>query len=621
MAFQLKTFKQILEEGLSYVTGHSAITDINPGSVIRTVWEAVALEMAQIHVQMQSLLNLFSIDKASGTDLDERAQDFGLERERSTASAGVVTVGDSALSASDYVFSTLATALTTGSTQVQVQTADYADFPASGFVIIDRGNASREKLEYSSKTGPDLLNLVGNPGFSHSINAEVHLSTVGVDRNIVSGTQVKTVAGTEVIFRTTEAATLLDGDLSVDISIESRTTGASANVLATRIVSFVQAPFPTATVTNQEATSGGQDTETDQAFRARIKESQQALSSATATRIETAALSVVLETTGQRVFNAKIVEPINPGESDLYISDGTATYAATTQNQDEDDILVFDAEAGTLRSVLSNWPIVSDSEALYVTLEQGVADAVTATTITDGGKSWTANEWTGYIVFDANQKRYTVDSNTTDTLTVTPVNAGDEPVLGAIALLHPSFSTTYPTGSKLVKDTDYIINNTNGQLELTAASFPNGLSLHDVLLARYDSGGPTPAYTYYDGLLQEVQRVINGDPLDLDNYPGIKAAGSKVRILVPSVVSVSVDVSISAGADVDEGTLRPLVASAILDYINARDIGDDIRLARIIAAAMSVDGVEDVIVNTPSSNIVVTESQLAKTNSSLITVT
>lgn len=620
MALQFKHFKEILEDWLSYIIGHSEITDINVGSVTRTYGEATALEVAQGYVQMNILKNLFSISRTFGDDLDERALDYGadLVRYQPTQSFGVITVGDSDLTSADTAFSTLATALVSGlSTQAQIQVADYASFPSTGSIIIARGlTGERELIVYSSKTAPDLLDLVTTPVNNHAIGATVHLSTIGTDRTIAAGTVVKTESP-ELKFETTEIATLYDGDYRVlNVPTQSQETGTANNISPGQIVYFETPPFPTATVTNPDRYFGGIDLESDSAFQARIKNYIRNLSSSTAYKILSKTLNVQIASTGQRVVTAKVVEPIAPGELVVYINDGTTTYVPSTVSVTQTEVLLSVAEAGQTRATIKNWPLVSGTERLFVSLERGTTSAVGSGLLTDATKTWTTNQWVGYNVKDENNVIFSITANTATTLTL--LETTPDPQLGAYAIFDPS-NTLYPTGSLLDAAVDYEINSTRGDIELTSTSFPTGLQAQDTLLAYYN--GVTAAYVYYDGLLQEVQKVLNGDPKDFATYPGEIAGGTICIVTTPVIVTIDVYATMSAQAGIDELAIREDVRTAILNYINNLSIGDDVLRSSIIAAAKGVSGVYDFVLVTPATNVVITDSQLAKTTTANINIT
>lgn len=616
MALQFKHYREILDDWLSYVTAHSSITDINPGSIARDIGEASALEIAQVYLQLQSILNLFSIDKASGEDLDERAQDFGETRIQPTKSVGALTIGDSNLTIASVAYSTLAAPLTAGvSTTAQIQASEWAAFPASGSIVVDRANAVRELIPYTSKTGPDLLNLVGTPTNSHSLGATVAKSTTGTDRPIAQDTIVQTGASPVLQFVTTVAAVLYDGDYqTTNVLAQSKSTGAANNVAGGTINTFASKPFPTATVTNPSNFQGGLDLESDVAFRARIKNDQQALSSSTKLRIETAALGVQIST-GQRVISAKLIEPITPGSMMLYISDGTSSYTPTSVNILASEFPIAVAKLGSRRGALKYWPLVANTERLYVSRDRGVTTSVGAGSLVDTTQTWTTNIYAGWKVKDGNNNVFSIVSNTATAL----VLASGTPQFGSYAIFDGSNTLYGSGGSLMLAGTDYTMNETTGEFELSVAIFPSGLLPNDCVLAYYNGAGA--AYSHYDGLLREVQRVINGDPSDLTNYPGVKAAGTKVNITAPTIIVVTVTGTLSSQIGVDELTIRSSVVNTILNYINNLPIGNDVILANIIRAAMSVTGAYDFQLQVPTANVPIDDTQLAKTTVANITVT
>ncbi len=604
MPLQFRHFKNIVSTTTSYIVGHSSLTDLNPGSVVRTLCEAFSLELSEVYVQVQNLLNLFSIDKATGDDLDERALDFLASRQSPTKSFGAVAIGDQNLTPANAAQTTLSVAASSGANSLTV--SGTGGFPATGTLIIDRGFGTRERVGYTLFGGTTFA-LVQQLANAHPVGATVQLSTVGADRQISAGTVLLTLGATPLRFVTTAAATLLDGDIGVvGVPVQSVNTGSAYNVVAGSLVVFESPPFPTAAVNNYQPLQGGQDLETDEAFRARIKDSQQSLSSATAARIESEALKVQIASTGQQVVSAKLVEPVAPGLSILYISDGTPTFTAMQQNVTVTEVVVATAKLGQTRAALDFWPLIAGTENLYLSRERGVASATAPGTLTDASKFWTSNLWAGYLLRDVGGAFYTVTANN---VTVITVAGSATPALGPYALINPA-ATVWPAGSKLVAGTHYVINNTNGQLMLTTA-FPTGMFANDCLLA-YAPNASTPGYIYASGLVQQVQRVINGDPNDLVDYPGVKAAGTQVQVAVPTLVDVPVHGVIVAETGIDETSLRLPVQQAIVGYINSLGIGDDVLISRIIEVAVSVDGVFDFQLQGPLFNVVISVDQLAK---------
>ena len=94
MAFVPRTFVEILNDMVAYVQTHTALTDFTPGSVIRTMLEAAALEDDEQYFQMVQLLDLFSIKTATGANLDRRLADYGLFRRGPLKAFGQVQFAD-----------------------------------------------------------------------------------------------------------------------------------------------------------------------------------------------------------------------------------------------------------------------------------------------------------------------------------------------------------------------------------------------------------------------------------------------------------------------------------------------------------------------------------------------
>jgi uncharacterized phage protein gp47/JayE len=172
----------------------------------------------------------------------------------------------------------------------------------------------------------------------------------------------------------------------------------------------------------------------------------------------------------------------------------------------------------------------------------------------------------------------------------------------------------------LTRDTDYVLNPASGQIDILASGgFPlaGGLAAGDSLRANY---------RYYTGLIQETQRVIDGDPATPLTRPGVRAAGIIVFVRPPAVVFQAIDGSISVSGDFDPAAVGVEVVSAIQTYINALDIGEDVIVAEIIERAMAVDGMFDFNIITltgssPPTNQVILDNQVARITSASITLT
>lgn len=120
----------------------------------------------------------------------------------------------------------------------------------------------------------------------------------------------------------------------------------------------------------------------------------------------------------------------------------------------------------------------------------------------------------------------------------------------------------------------------------------------------------------------EVEKVINGDPLDRANYPGYRAAGIQIQILAPNVYSfnVTVDIKILLSSLSDDAVLRDIAKTAIEQYINALRLGNDVIVSEISKRIKSAhEDIYDVDITLPISNISIPSDTVPRTN--VVTVT
>lgn len=165
---------------------------------------------------------------------------------------------------------------------------------------------------------------------------------------------------------------------------------------------------------------------------------------------------------------------------------------------------------------------------------------------------------------------------------------------------------------------DYELNAPLGQVELSTASYPLGLAASDVVTANY---------RYFIGIIQETQRIIDGDPSDPIRVPGVRGSGIQVFVLAPQLVPQSITAQVSALPDFDPAEVISNVQSAIQDYINTLDIGADVIVSEIVERAMSVTGMFDFRIDdltgsgAGGTNQVILENQVARITSGSITLT
>lgn len=118
-------------------------------------------------------------------------------------------------------------------------------------------------------------------------------------------------------------------------------------------------------------------------------------------------------------------------------------------------------------------------------------------------------------------------------------------------------------------------------------------------------------------LIAEIEKVMNGDPDDITNYPGKRTCGIPVFVTAPSVTSQSVIMTVYRTSLIyDETEIENAVQAAVEKYINTLTLGQDIIITEIIKVAKnSHPAVYDVLVTTPAANVTISENSVARTTS------
>jgi uncharacterized phage protein gp47/JayE len=166
----------------------------------------------------------------------------------------------------------------------------------------------------------------------------------------------------------------------------------------------------------------------------------------------------------------------------------------------------------------------------------------------------------------------------------------------------------------LVENTDYTVNRSNGQVTLDSTVFPSGLTVGDTVTAEY---------YWWEGLIEETQLIIEGNPADRTNYPGYRAGGTLVYVLPPTVLQqvIAADAVIEDGFLSQATAVRTAVADAVNRYINGLGVNGDVILSELIFHAQSVAGIADVTFTSPTANVIIGEGQLARVTAANISIT
>jgi hypothetical protein len=195
--------------------GRGPDADLVPGSMLRTVLESAALSDADQYVQMSRLLNLFSLDKCRGDDLDQHAVEIGsdiltvLRRNPANTSVSVVVVGNGTVLRT----TTVAVDVVNGSSTFTVTSGTL--FPVSGAITINAGTANEEDLIYTRSGNVFTVVLSGTSSVvlrrSHAVGEKVvsvsirstlasTVSIGGLSATLLAGTGAAWSASGTVIF-------------------------------------------------------------------------------------------------------------------------------------------------------------------------------------------------------------------------------------------------------------------------------------------------------------------------------------------------------------------------------------------------------------------------------------
>lgn len=535
-AFVAKRYEQILTQMIARVVSRSKLSDISDSAVSKHVLAAAARQDDEQYFQMTLLLQLFSIDTATGDDLDERAADI---------QPGVIT---------------------------------------RNTAVKARGN-----LQFS------------RPGTAGTIT-------------IPAGTKAKTVGGK--IFTTTAIGSIANlASTSGLIPAIADESGADSNAASATIIKLVTKPTGVTGVTNPAAFRYGLDKEGDDSFRNRLKLFLNALAKSTVDALEYYVLGAQDSTGATILFSRAIEDLANRGYVTLYIDDGTGSAESSAVEAGTDLIAVYTWDGTTIVKTPDPGPGVS--------LEVAVGD------------------WIG-IKSDGEFFRVASIDEVPDPneITITPIGIFTIPVGVTTTVKNPEMLTEGLSGpipdtavggetrlyldnvpvkdsatfvlisshrGVLVLNTDYTLNSAAGQVVFSPA-----LVAGEAVFAW--------PYTYYTGLIQLAQKIIDGDANDRENYPGVRAGGVLVWVRTPTVLTQTIDVTVTIMEGYDHATTRTAVKEAIKNYINTLGISGDVVRSKLIKVIMGVAGIYNVTVTTPATDIILLDDEMARTTDPNITV-
>jgi uncharacterized phage protein gp47/JayE len=302
------------------------ITDINPGSVTRTLVESVALEIDYLYAQLDQVYKLAFIDTAYGKALDLVASILGIVRKPAGFATGEVTFGRKG---------------DMGEIQVKGETFSYDGRPQNRLkqpfikaITLLEGTSEGAKVPFSR--GTDFLLSDNAIEWIADGKKPDQGSPVMVD--YTSYQQVIIPADTRVtnytripenlkVFRTARDATLArapDGIWAADVPVVALNPGRSSNVFAGSITVMAKPPLGVEYVINKHDILNGTNPETDEELRERAKRALEMAGKATLIALKSAIEGIEGVTGEVKVFDQPdgipgIVQIIASGGSDEVI--------------------------------------------------------------------------------------------------------------------------------------------------------------------------------------------------------------------------------------------------------------------------------------------------------------
>ena len=274
---------------VNYVFGvTSGISDINPGSVVRTVVEAVSREVEFLYEQLNQVYLAGFIDTAAGSALDLIVSILGVDRKPAEHATGKVTFGRSMDPAEVQV--DREAHLYDGKTIYEMTDApvksiarvegvsegnSFAFEQGVDFAILDRGI---EWLDDGKKPDPNSMFRVDYVAYEQiGIPAETRVSTYSRRPEEVKN------------YVTTEERTLekTESDAwEADVSVRAVVAGRPGNVYAGAISVMPQPPMGVEYVINREDILNGTDEETDADLKERARRALEVAGKATLVSLE-----------------------------------------------------------------------------------------------------------------------------------------------------------------------------------------------------------------------------------------------------------------------------------------------------------------------------------------------
>jgi uncharacterized phage protein gp47/JayE len=320
---------------VTYISGlPTGITDINPGSVVRTISEAVSREIEFLYAQLNHVYRAGFIDTASGSALDLLVSILGIERKPAEHATGKVTFGritDPGEISVDHE-----THVYDGKTVYELKTSPVKSIVGIEGTLDGELYTFEDEVDYAP-AGSEVEWLAG--GKKPDLNSVFYVDyrtyeQIKIPEDITVSTYARRPEDVKVFSATAEAVLekTPEGRWETDVPVRSTVAGTAGNVVAGTIIVMPQPPMGVEYVINREDILNGVEAEKDDELRERGKHALEMAGKATLISLESAIRgvegvnSILIEEMADGVpgLVKLIVDGGNPREIERVINDTKA---------------------------------------------------------------------------------------------------------------------------------------------------------------------------------------------------------------------------------------------------------------------------------------------------------
>lgn len=271
---------------VSYIFSEpSGLTDINTGSVLRTIVEAISRELDFVYAQIDQVYKSGFIDTANGNALDLVAAILGIQRKVSTRAMGYVTFWRD--SDPPELVVTGEPILFDGRELYQLKQAPLKRIIAVNGIVNGKKYPFKPDFDYTTELEINSIRWLASgtkPDEKTAFSVDY-----GVHQNVIVpvGTRVSTdpaQPGGAIFFETIKEAALKkmpNGQWEANAQVRSLTPGKQGNVVSSSITFMSKPPDLVEKIINRSNLEGGTDYEDDASLRERAKKALEVAGKAT----------------------------------------------------------------------------------------------------------------------------------------------------------------------------------------------------------------------------------------------------------------------------------------------------------------------------------------------------